>query len=171
MMTDWLETGAVARQWWREAIAARHGSARAARARLRRAAGPIELLSAAETHQLNDALPEPLHDPARLALLVRVLAHVDEDVRSPLARRFGAPVGDGRALSALRFQRVVRASTPNDLVVPLIRALPVAQRKCNVAGLARDLIGWGDRVRARWCFDYFGAELPEVLSPEVRGTA
>ncbi len=72
-------------------------------------------------------------------------------------------------LSNLRFQRLIRAEGPE--VVRLIRrALPMVDRGCDVGRLGADLLDWSDHrwgegIRARWCFDYFGAVPPAALRP------
>ena len=77
-----------------------------------------------------------------------------------LGRKEAGP-GGSRALSELRFQRLLRTSGP-EFGIALRRALPAAGMTCNVGKLGSDLLDWdqpvsGERVRNRWCFDYFGA--------------
>lgn len=157
-MTEQEANGAAARIWWERAIGSNTIVSRAARARMRRATGTAEILCLPEAHALNAALPKPLSDPHRLALLVRVLINVDRNGVGSLARRFGARTKGRRRLSELRFQQLVRAGTPRDLVQPLVRALPAANRTCNVASLAVDMINWNEATRTLWCFEYFGTE-------------
>lgn len=153
--------------WWQANIGNRDsGRARALAARLRRA-GMIEALAEPEVHDLSRALS--LREAARLVRLAQVLAHVREHAPARLPQRLGGPEP---AMSTLRFQRLLRASR-EDLTAALVRALPMADRRCNVAALGESLLDWddpdrGDRVRANWCFDYFGAPPPgaEQRDPE-----
>jgi CRISPR system Cascade subunit CasB len=41
----------------------------------------------------------------------------------------------------------------------LRRAIVTAERRCNVAALAEDLLHW-EAARPRWCFHYFDAPAP-----------
>ena len=164
--------GETIAQWWRVNLAARDsGQARALAARLRRAT-PVEALAEAEVHRLASRIGLGRHpsDAARLARLVQVLAHLREDAGQSLAARLGGPEPK---LSNLRFQRLLR-SQGDELTTALRRALPMVERRCNVARLGQDMLNWdhpewGDAVRAGWCFDYFGAPPPqaETHSTEV----
>ncbi|MCC5993019.1 MAG: type I-E CRISPR-associated protein Cse2/CasB [Rhodobacteraceae bacterium] len=159
--------GATIAQWWRDNLAARDsGRARALAARLRRA-DMTEALAQAEVHALARRIGLGRHpaDAARLARLVQVLAHLREDAGQSLAARLGGP---DPKLSNLRFQRLLRAEG-DDLTTALRRALPMVDRRCNVARLGQDMLNWdhpewGDRVRAEWCFDYFGAPPPQTAA-------
>lgn len=165
--------GSTIRHWWERHIRPRElGGARALAARLNRA-DAVEALSEPAVHELlrdlgwNDHASWQVRALLRLA---RVLPMVREHTDATLARRLGA--GEVPPMSALRFQRLLRADD-EELVTALRRALPMVERRCNVAALGRDLVEWGapgDRVRTRWCFDYFGAAAPtaaaETPSPE-----
>jgi len=72
-----------------------------------------------------------------------------------LARRLGGP---DPVLSHLRFQRLMRAQG-DELTALMRRAIGMADRRCNVAALASDLLNW-EATRPRWCFHYFGADAP-----------
>ncbi|WP_116133445.1 type I-E CRISPR-associated protein Cse2/CasB [Tropicimonas sp. IMCC34043] len=149
--------GQIVLGWWSHQIADRQsGKARALAARLRHATA-IEALSEPQVHALAQALN--LRDAAPLLRLVTVLARVRDHENRPLARRLG---GDPPAMSAARFQRLMRAEG-EELTAALCRALPMAANKCNVAALGQDLLRWDDTTRARWTFHYFGAPAPESL--------
>ena len=158
--------GGVIARWWSDRIAAEHGAARKARAELKRAFGPAEALAMGVAHELNARLGGANNEwdlrgrPEILALIVTTLAGVETSDRLPLSRKFGRQINEMRALSELRFQRIIRADDPWTLAVLLRRALPQAKRACNVATLGNDLFYWGDDVRSRWCFEYFGSQPP-----------
>jgi len=159
-----ITQGAIAAMWWRDHLADRErGSARALSARLRRADG-ITALAEPQVVALARRLRLGPPQAATIVRLVTVLADLRESDPQPLAARLGGPEP---ALSTLRFQRLLR-SEGDDLTRQLRRALPMAGRRCDVERLAGDLLFWehpehGDRIRARWSFDYFGAAPPEAL--------
>lgn len=151
--------GQIILGWWSHNIGAREqAAARGLSARLRRA-GPVGVLGEAAVHDLARALH--LTDAAALIRLVQVLAEVRDHVGQPLAAVLGQ--GDAPALSALRFQRLMRVAD-GDLTDALRRAVAMADRRCNVAALGADLLYWSEKTRSRWCFQYFGARTPDSLS-------
>lgn len=151
--------------WWGTHVGDRDSAAaRGLAARLRRA-DPLAMLAEPMVHVLAQGLRT--QDAGRLLRVVAVLAHVREHVPERLMRRLG---GDEPTLSALRFQRLIR-STPDEIAGAVIRALPLADRACNVAALGEDLWWWGERVQDRWCFEYVGAVLPQrTADPNPRET-
>lgn len=163
-MTD--DKGAIIARWWAEHIHAETGAARALAARLRRADLTPEVLAHAEVIALAGALG--LRDPKRLALIAQTVAVV-KDRGESLPRAFGATRNDRKALSELRFQRLLRADL-DGLRRGLRRALPMVDHRCDVAALGRDLFYWGEDVRTRWCFDYFGGMAPAPYVPDPEET-
>ncbi len=157
-MSESEETvGAVCARWWRETLANDRGPARKTRAELRRADGPVAALALAPVHDLNARLRAAGFAPApeRLALIAVALAHVDQGQGGArAAQAFGT--GDPPALSAIRFNALIRAETMPDLWRPLIRALKMVKGKVNAARLAEDIFYWNDKTRTNWCFDYYG---------------
>ncbi len=153
--------GEVGVRWWRSNIDADTGRARKARAELRRADTPLAVLGVSAVHDLNRDLCDAGHGlhhradgPDRLALIAAVLAHVREP-GAAAARRFGA--GDPPSLSQIRFNALIRAEAPRDLIRPLTRALGIIGGSAGVRKLAEDLYWWDERTRTEWCFDYYGA--------------
>lgn len=155
--------GQVILGWWSRALGDRERpAARALAARLRRA-GPVEALVEREVQELARALSLGPKDAPRLARLVCLLAELREHVSVPLAARLG---GAEPVLSTLRFQRLMRAEG-DDLVPLLRRAIGMAEGTANIAALGADLLFWNDKTRARWCFQYFGAEAPAEMNKET----
>ncbi len=165
--------GQIILSWWGQALGNNpvfdNGAARKARAQLRRATTPSEVLSIEATHELHHRLVKVGAKPPsagdddgalRLALVAAVIAGLDGTARSSLPRRFGEKDGDNPRLSHLRFQRILRAGDDWTLATRLRRALPLVSRTANVGRLGADLLDWGDNTRNRWCFDYFGASPP-----------
>lgn len=147
--------GAIALGWWAREIEPREiPAARGLSARLRRAA-PLAVLCEPAVIRLSTGLDL---GPARADQLVRLatlLAEIRETCAEPLAKRLG---GAEPVLSSLRFQRLLRAEG-DELTSHLRRAILMADRRCNVAALAADLLQW-EAARPRWCFHYFGADAP-----------
>lgn len=147
--------GAIALGWWSREIASRdRPAAKGLAARLRRAA-PMAVLCEPAVIQLAHALGMAPSRAADLVRLVTLLAEVRETAGETLATRLG---GADPVLSSLRFQRLMRAEG-QDLTDQLRRAIIMADRCCNVAAFAQDLLHW-DTARPSWCFHYFGAEAP-----------
>lgn len=154
-----MSTGAEILGWWSRALGDREaGHARALAARLRRA-GPVEALAEGAVQELGQRLA--LRDGVRLARLAGLLAEVREHTGERLARRLAEP-----AMSTLRFQRLLRADDA-ELPDALRRAITLADRRCNVAALGEDLLHWGDSVKMRWCFDYYGEQAPNPAEAQA----
>lgn len=156
-----MSDGSIILGWWARELGDRQSAAaRGLAARLRRA-GPVDALAERAVHDLARSLN--LRDGGRLAFLVRLLAEVREHEARPLARALG---GAEPLMSKLRFQRLMRAEG-DELPGALCRAITLADRRCNVARLGGDLLYWGEEVRRRWCFDYYGVEAPQTVSEEI----
>lgn len=152
--------GRVILGWWSANLGDRDlAQARGLAARLRRA-GPVEVLGERAVHDLARSLA--LRDAAVLIRLVKVLAEVRDHAGMPLPAVLG--VGDPPVMSTLRFQRLMRADE-QELTDVLRRAIVMANRRCNVAALGEDLLHWSEQTRSQWCFQYFGAAVPEALKP------
>lgn len=157
--------GQIACGWWKRQLRPEQDTApaRALRARLRRAPNIVDLLAQPQVIGLYDALGRDL-PPETLAALAQVLAQVRDNKDRRVAAALGT--GDPRPFSPLRFQRLIRAGGPRELAQALRRALPAVDHACNVPALAEDILFWGERVRVRWCFDYYGARPPAASEPE-----
>ncbi|TCO73393.1 type I-E CRISPR-associated protein Cse2/CasB [Rhodovulum euryhalinum] len=156
MSDDGKTPGAVALGWWSTHIGARDSAAaRALAARLRRAA-PMAVLCEPAVQDLARALGIGPGRSGEIVRLAGLLAELREHDGATLARRLG---GAEPVLSNLRFQRLMRAEG-EELTALLRRAITMADRRCNVAALANDLLHW-EAARPRWCFHYFGADAPK----------
>lgn len=162
--------GQIVLAWWKQNLRPDDdtGPARALRARLRRADHMTDILAEGRVIALHDHLSATpwRADPPILAALAQVLAHVEQHEGRRIAQGFGA--GDPKALSPLRFQRLVRSDDRQELATGLRRALPLIGRACNVAALAEDILFWGEKPRIRWCFDYYGAAPPRETAAEEK---
>ena len=161
-MTDTKRRDAadIAAEWWRDLVSeesgrrATRGARKAVLARLRRAATPIDVMQEPEALRLIRRLPR---DPERAAILAGVLAFVREPDSQPIARVVG-PTSldeDDGLLRRVRFRRLLQ--TPgNELMDPLRRLVRLTKRKANVRDLSSSVLYWGDSVKKRWIFDYYG---------------
>ena len=160
-MTDPVrQSGAsIAYEWWRVLNppegAPRSGPRRAALARMRRAATPIEVMQEPEALRLIARLPR---NPDRSCHACRDPGPCPRVRRS--ARRPGSWAYDTRrrAVGApLRkpFRRLLQ--TPDTaLMEPMRRLARMTSGKLNVHDLASAVLYWGEGVKRRWIFDYYG---------------
>ncbi|SET87538.1 type I-E CRISPR-associated protein Cse2/CasB [Oceanicella actignis] len=153
--------GERAAAWWRERLANRDsGAARGLSARLRRAHA-LAALAEPQVQALARDLGLGEGQADTLLRLVWALAELRESDGHSLARRLGGPEP---VMSHLRFQRLMRAEG-EEFSTALRRAIVMADRRCDVARLAADLLvwdhpQWGEAARRRWIFDYFAAPAP-----------
>lgn len=153
--------GQLVQHWWAQHLGRREtGVQRGLAARLRRG-NRITVLCQPEVHRLAEALREAdvTVAPDRLVMLVRLLAELRETSQRSLPRLLGQ--GSPPAYSAARFERLMRAEG-EEMEAALRRALPTVGYTTNIAALGEALLFWGDKVRTRWCFDYYGAEAPRI---------
>lgn len=162
MSEDGKGPGAIALGWWGREIAPRDTPAvRGLSARLRRAA-PLAVLCEPSVQELGAELGLRAQQANHLVQIATLLAEVRDPSPETLARRLG---GQEPVLSSLRFQRLLRAEN-DELTNHLRRAIIMAERRCNVAALAADLLNW-ESARPHWCFHYFGADAPAKMSEET----
>ncbi|MCY4440145.1 MAG: type I-E CRISPR-associated protein Cse2/CasB [Deltaproteobacteria bacterium] len=160
--------GDVVRIWYKSTLDRDDGTARAARARLRRCDSPVDALAVAETHDLNELLKQSGRNPRpdQLALVAATFARLKGIDGDRIATLFGKQASKDapRALSMLRFQSLIRIESRRDLIAPLRRAIAVlgSQPSCDGRALAEDLYFWNEQVRNKWCLQYFGAAFVEA---------
>jgi len=156
-----INHGKVAMSWWASSLAAQSGAASALGASIRRASQPSVVLSERAVFDLAQRLS--LRNPMQIYRLAKVLARVKEHDPSPLLQILG---GKDAKLSQKRFNRLLTMELDN-LVNGLGNAIDLAGGKCNVAGVARDVLFWGENVRCQWCFDYHNARAPSELHNSI----
>ncbi len=150
--------GQIAYEWWRAlhpSDGRQSGSSRAAMARLRRAATPVDVMLEPEAMRLMTRLPHSRKD--RVAILAGVLAWVREADDTRVARAIGrsALEDDQSALvSESRFRRLLQ-SQPDELLSSMRRLVHQMKGRANVADLADAILYWGDSVKEKWIFDYY----------------
>ena len=159
--TERRNGAAIAAEWWRDLASeepgrrATRGTRRAALARLRRAATPIEVMQEPEALRLIRRLSWAA--PERVAILAGILAYVRESEDQRIARAIGRESfdEDKALMSEARFRRLLQASG-EELMEPLRRLVRLTKGKANVGDLSFSVLYWGDKVRKRWIFEYYG---------------
>ena len=149
---------AIAHDWWQRLTTkdgAQSGCRRAALARMRHAATPIEVMLEPEALRLVARLP---HRPERSATLAGVLAFVRESDDSRVARAVGRTSLDADqpppVLSEVRFRRLLQTQ-PDELMAAMRRLVRLTKGRANVRDLSSTILYWGDKVKQRWLFDYY----------------
>lgn len=162
-MTDSLrKKSATVERWFDRTLsesgdAARRGVRRAARARLRRAGTTLEIIQEPEALRLVAMLSYGHGHADRVAVLAGVLAFIEEKDERKIARAVGPSSldGDDAIVPAIRFRRLLQ--TPGDeLLDPMRRIVRMNKGKANVRDMSDSVLYWGERVRKRWIFDYYG---------------
>ena len=154
---------AVAHDWWQRLTRAdgpHLGQRRAALARIRRAATPIEVMQEPEALRLIERLPR--RNPDRVALLAGVLAFVRESEERSVPRAIGRASlddADEALMSEGRFRRLLQTQD-GELMDAMRRLVRMARGRLNVHDLSSAILDWGDgargdRVKRRWIFDYY----------------
>ncbi len=152
--------GSIAAAWWRELNpenGAQTGPQKAALAHLRRAGTPLEAIRETATLRLIQRLPN-YDNKDRVAALAGILAWVGENSPQPVARAVGrSTLDDATAvMSEGRFRRLLQVVEDGELMDAMRRLVRQAGRTVNVRDLSDSILYWGDRVRKRWIFDYYG---------------
>ena len=158
MMNPATPSGAsIAYEWWRRLNppdSAQPGTHRAALARMRRAATPIEVMQEPEALRLIARMPR---HPDRVATLAGVLAFVRESEERRVARAIGRTALDddqSALLSESRFRRLLQVED-DELMEPMRRLVRMAKGTLNVRDLSSAILKWDDKVKKRWIFDYY----------------
>ncbi|MBE2243855.1 MAG: type I-E CRISPR-associated protein Cse2/CasB [Burkholderiaceae bacterium] len=161
--------GRVLHAWWREVAQERDkGSARAARAILRRANDITAVTLTQPYQQLFRRLRDAGWDDRfavsndALAAVVGLLVHIEtEAAQTSLAEAMSqCPAGSTKPyVSEARFRRLLEAPDIDALFVGLRRALPLMSAGAPVLVLAEDLLSWArperrDEVKKRWAYRY-----------------
>lgn len=161
--------GRVLHVWWREITQERDkGSARAARATLRRAHDITAVTLTQPYQQLFQRLRDagwddrfPVSNDA-LAAVAGLLVQVETDAaHTSLAEAMSqCPAGSTKPyVSEARFRRLLEAPDIDTLFSGLRRALPLMNAGAPVIVLAEDLLSWArpeqrDEVKKRWAYRY-----------------
>lgn len=162
--------GVVAQKWWRGLTQGddgkpAQGPQRAALARLRRAANPLQVMMEPHAVWLIQRLRGCNEN--RVAIVAGVLAFVRKDADASIVRAVGRNSLDDEMsamLSENRFRRLLQTPT-NELLEPMRRLVRLAKEEANVRHLAESILYWGDIRKKLWIFDYYGAASAARSSP------
>jgi len=161
--------GRVLDAWWHEVTQERDkGSARAARALLRRAHDITAVTLTQPYQQLFQRLRDAGWDDRfatsndALAAVVGLLVHVETDAgQTSFAEAMSqCPAGSTKPyVSEARFRRLLEAPDIDALFTGLRRALPLMGAGAPVLVLADDVLAWArpeqrDEVKKRWAYRY-----------------
>lgn len=160
---------AAAERWWKNLTSEdsekknTRGSRRAALARLRRAKNLLEILQEPEALRLIERIPSK--HPDQVAILAGVLAYVREHDPQMVGRAIGRDGLDDESaiMSETRFRRLLQVPA-NELLDPMRRLVHLTKGKANVEDLSFAILNWGERVKKRWIFRYYG------VSEDIRPT-
>lgn len=166
---DYETRGQILRDW--HAALEKH---KGARARLRRAASPAEVVFEPEFHQLlgklRDLQPRMRVDDPKVQLNLAALAGLAARVREhtanlPLARQMGTSgarkSSAGPAVSELRFRRLLTTASLDDRYYQLSRVIHLLGNRVDLLSLADAVYDWDDDpdLRQRWAYEYYQATL------------
>lgn len=147
------ESGAALKEWWVH-LHERRGP----RADVRRGRGIGDILLSPEFyHALRVTGAAGKVTPARFALVVGLLSHVETDnPEQPFAMRLALSEDRSRALvSGLRFRRLLAIEDTNQLYLHMVRILRLAGREANILDLAQSVYWWNEVVRKTWARHYY----------------
>ena len=161
--------GRVLYDWWEDVTQTRdNGSARAARAILRRA-HDITAVTLSQPYQYlfrrmreagwNDGFP---HNNDALAAVAGLLVHVEADAGDTRLAECMSRCPQGSAMpyvSEARFKRFLETPDLESLFTSLRRMLPLMGAGTPVLALANDVLWWTqpeqrDQVKKRWAYSY-----------------
>ncbi len=153
---------AIAEAWWRDLASPEaggrttRGTRRAALANLRRAGTSLEVIQEPEALRLVTRLPH--ENPDRVASLAGILAFVRESDDRRVAHAIGRASLDDDAsaiMSENRFRRLMQVPG-EELMGAMRRLVRLTKGKVSVKDLSFAVLRWGDGVKKRWIFDYYG---------------
>lgn len=149
-------TPAAALRRWHQEL----DQARGDRAALRRCASLSEIVFVPAYHRLYRALaPLGWTDKLAVAAIAGLASQVRQDAPAqslPRQMAQASPGGSAR-ISGLRFRRLLKQQTREDLYPALGRVLRALGGQVNLTDLAESVYWWNDRIRHRWAFDYYDA--------------
>jgi len=133
---------------------------RGIRADLRRCQNPVQVVLTPEFQRQNRAWRSYFvgewNYEERLAQIMGLLVHVRTNRAGlPIALQMATGRGGEPAVSELRFRRLLQRSR-EEFYPAMIRILRLLRGEADIHSLAESTYFWGDEVRKRWAFDYFG---------------
>jgi CRISPR system Cascade subunit CasB len=148
------ETAETLVQWWK---GLEHD--RGERAALRRCRSLTEVAFVPSFHRLLRALSQHARvDSERLALVTGLAAHVKglnpgTGIAVQMAQT--KPGGSSVAVSGLRFRRLLKIQTREELFPAMVRVIALLGGTVNLVSLATSAYDWSEWTRKQWAFDYY----------------
>lgn len=150
------DAAAALRQWW-QALDESRGD----RAALRRCATLTEVVFVPAYHRLFAAVAKHgWTDRVGVAAIAGLASLVREDVTGATLARQMAQTKQGGSkarISGLRFRRLLKQQSREDLFPALGRVVRALGGQANLADLAESAYWWNDRTRQAWAFEYYAA--------------
>lgn len=119
-------------------------------------------------------IPERTDFDASAAVVAATLARVRANRRGSLVGLLGAPRRDEQPVMAeARFKRLIRTTSPPDLLDQGRRIVMLLGREVPVADLGASLLLWNvdPLAKRRWAFGYFGAEEMSIDGADDKASA
>jgi len=149
--------------WWKDLE-----NDRGARANLRRAGNPDDVVFVPAFHRLLNRLRNEgftIYPPA-LAAVCGLASHIKpgQEGGDPMPVRMATPKAkDGNArVSGLRFRRLLAIDNRDRMYPSTIRVIRLLDGAANLADLARDIYHWNTHVRKQWAYAYYATAPAEV---------
>lgn len=70
--------------------------------------------------------------------------------------------GGGPVVSDLRFRRLLKCQTPEDLYPALRRVIGLLDNKTDIMSLAQSIFYWSENMRKEWAYAYYATESSET---------
>lgn len=144
----------IIKTWW-QAFEDRRGE----RAQLRRCKNVEEVLFVPYYQNLYWSLSNQSSWKNRriaIAAVAGLLAHVETN-QSPLIlpKQMAQPAGDNPVVSELRFRRLLKCETHQQLYPTLRRVILMLNRSVDLEQLVDSVYWWNDKTRQDWAFQYY----------------
>jgi len=153
--TESQEASRIIKTWW-QALEDMRGE----RAQLRRCKNVEQVLFVPYYQTLYWSLSNQSSWKNRIAIaaVAGLLAHVDTNpppLTLPQQMAQSKPAGDKPVVSELRFRRLVKCETHEQLYPTLRRVILMLNRSVDIVQLAESVYWWNDKTRQDWAFQYY----------------
>ena len=137
--------------WWRQL-----DQDRGVRAELRRAQNEGEVIILRTLHIAGRRFAKFFPnrwEKFRLAMILGLLSHVKQTTNLKIGIQMAT--GSRPKVSELRFKRLLRCER-DELYQPLVQVIRLLDGQVNIGGFAELCFYWGDNMRRKLAFDYYG---------------
>lgn len=128
-----------------------------ARAELRRAHNPAEVVFLSAYHRLYNKLDVSRIDKEALACVAGLCAHVKENHGAKFAEQMGECKQGSKdpKISSLRFRRLLAISNREELYLSMIRIIRQLGGVVNVVDLAQTVYWWNEEKKKKLAYAYY----------------